>query len=47
MIFGFAGSGMSRATKKIEELIWKEHNLNGFQYMYLPTLANPKYNLLV
>ncbi|CAD8122656.1 unnamed protein product [Paramecium sonneborni] len=48
LLSGNAGSGKSRAARKIEEFIW---NLHGKQskwipiYVSLPNLKNPKYNL--
>ncbi|CAD8077908.1 unnamed protein product [Paramecium sonneborni] len=49
LLSGFAGSGKSRAAKKIEEFLWKSQGTQSEWipiYVSLPTLKNPKYNLL-
>ncbi|CAD8193283.1 unnamed protein product [Paramecium pentaurelia] len=49
IISGYAGSGKSRSAKKIEEFIWKSQGAQSEWipiYVSLPTLKNPKYNLL-
>lgn len=49
LVSGYAGSGKSRAVKKIEEYIWKQKGPKSEWipiYISLPTLKNPKYNLL-
>ncbi|CAD8077824.1 unnamed protein product [Paramecium sonneborni] len=49
LLSGFAGSGKSRAAKKIEEFIWQSQGIQSEWipiYVSLPTLKNPKYNLL-
>ncbi|CAD8073443.1 unnamed protein product [Paramecium sonneborni] len=49
LLSGFAGSGKSRAAKKIEEFIWQSQGIQSEWipiFVSLPTLKNPKYNLL-
>ncbi|CAD8165631.1 unnamed protein product [Paramecium octaurelia] len=48
LLSGNAGSGKSKAAKKIEEFLWKQKEINSKWipiFVSLPTLKNPKYNL--
>ncbi|CAD8138216.1 unnamed protein product [Paramecium pentaurelia] len=48
LLSGNAGSGKSKAARKIEEFLWKEQGINSKWipiFVSLPTLKNPKYNL--
>ncbi|CAD8120542.1 unnamed protein product [Paramecium sonneborni] len=48
LLSGNAGSGKSRAARKIEEFLWKQQGSNSKWipiFVSLPTLKNPKYNL--
>ncbi|CAD8125274.1 unnamed protein product [Paramecium sonneborni] len=48
LISGFAGSGKSKAARKIEEFLWQQQGTHSKWipiFVSLPTLKNPKYNL--
>ncbi|CAK74528.1 unnamed protein product (macronuclear) [Paramecium tetraurelia] len=48
LLSGNAGSGKSKAARKIEEFLWKQREINSKWipiFVSLPTLKNPKYNL--
>ncbi|CAD8182991.1 unnamed protein product [Paramecium pentaurelia] len=48
LVSGFAGSGKSKAARKIEEFLWKQKGTQSKWipiYVSLPTLKNPKFNL--
>ncbi|CAD8180877.1 unnamed protein product [Paramecium octaurelia] len=48
LLSGNAGSGKSKAARKIEEFIWKQKGVQSKWipiYVSLPTLKNPKFNL--
>ncbi|CAD8113161.1 unnamed protein product [Paramecium sonneborni] len=48
LLSGYAGSGKSKAARKIEEFLWKQqnHQIKWIPiFVSLPTIQNPKYNL--
>ncbi|CAD8100388.1 unnamed protein product [Paramecium sonneborni] len=48
LISGYAGSGKSKAARKIEEFLWLQEGIHSKWipiFVSLPTLKNPKYNL--
>ncbi|CAD8111280.1 unnamed protein product [Paramecium sonneborni] len=49
LLSGFAGSGKSKAARKIEEFLWKQKEIDSRWtpiFVSLPSIKNPKYNLL-